>query len=978
MLFLRHCAPLIYLLGTAQGQGQSQGSSSTPTPAGDATKTKTATPTAQPTCESRTINYITHTLPQQCLTVSISPATASASTTTSASETSVAVSQTASSIGGDTASGVQGHDPDSDENDLSTGAFMSFEEWKEMMLEKSGQENLEDRPRKSHDGRGQAPGDDYGTMGEEGEISLDFGAYSDKISEITSAGKPAQKDKKEKTDELSAVEKVSYDEGLGHVYRSKDAGKTCKERFNYASFDAGATVLKTNPGTKNSKAILVENKDSYMLMECRTQNKFFIVELSDDVLVDTVVLANFEFFSSMVRQFRVSVSDRYPAKLDKWKVLGEYAARNSRDVQPFLIEHPQIWARYIRIEILNHYGKEFYCPLSLLRVHGTRMLDSWKEADPSDLEAELEGEEETIAIEEAPEILEPAEPVEVVVEETVVEEPARAENQNVELLQSNFEPFWDHSYFQHRFPTYAVCRLDEAPTQSSQHTSETEGHDHTTTSVEPRGTVTAKENKPASVVSSQQSGNTSASANSATSAPSKEQSGGSNTGNRISETTTTYVQSQYSAPGGAHTSSSKPTTTSIPIKASSPTPSTPRSKTAAATSLKPPSSKPASPKASGGTTSRGKTMTATSSSVSASPTVQDSFFKQLTKRLQNLESNTTLSMQYIESQSKFLQEALAKLERRHAAKVDLFLDSLNKTVMTELREFRSQYDQIWQSTVIALESQREKFEHDNLALSTRVGLLADEVVFQKRMAIVQSVLLLGCLVLVVFGRGLGTAGLELYYPSQIQGSFSRLASPLYPSTPKGVRRESAQRRPSTMRGAIEDSTGATPNRGLVSDSDMNETPPRPPPVVRTPTPEPLVRPKGQRHLSLPENRQPLSRTVSEHTGMEFYQPPTPASIDADAGYDSEPPHLPSSPRVDYFSVKTNGDFTDHGDSTPAETTLEHFDKTVRLPRPAPEADDQAEEDAQMIPRAGLPRVPTSAAASVKPLPALPEHSDQSD
>ncbi|OCL04389.1 hypothetical protein AOQ84DRAFT_269950, partial [Glonium stellatum] len=86
-----------------------------------------------------------------------------------------------------------------------------------------------------------------------------------------------------------------------------------------------------------SSSVLVENKDSYMLNECAAPNKFLVVELCDDILVDTIVLANFEFFSSMFRTFRISVSDRYPVKLERWKELGVFEARNSRDIQAFLV-----------------------------------------------------------------------------------------------------------------------------------------------------------------------------------------------------------------------------------------------------------------------------------------------------------------------------------------------------------------------------------------------------------------------------------------------------------------------------------------------------------------------------------------------------------------------------------------------------------------------------------------------------------------
>ena len=92
----------------------------------------------------------------------------------------------------------------------------------------------------------------------------------------------------------------------------------------------------------------------------------------------------------MIRTFRVSVSDKYPVKIDKWKDIGTYEARNSRDIQAFLIENPQIWARYIRIEFLSHYGNEYYCPLSLVRVHGQRMLESWKETEARNDEDEVD------------------------------------------------------------------------------------------------------------------------------------------------------------------------------------------------------------------------------------------------------------------------------------------------------------------------------------------------------------------------------------------------------------------------------------------------------------------------------------------------------------------------------------------------------------------------------------------------------------
>ena len=356
-------------------QPNNSGPITTPSQTPSQTPSKTlsqASSQAPSHCEARTINYITHALPQSCLTSSWASAdslqndTATASSSNSSS--SIALPETgedaepyaseppaaqAASLALDDADGT-----DDIENEASATPFMSFEDWKELMLRKAGQDPQELRQRKATDGTQQ---DDrykyhgesgYESLGEEGEISLNFDGYTDKEN----ADATSEDGKEDYRDGDAAL----YEVGQPTVHRSKDAGKTCKERFSFASFDAGATILKTSAGTKNSKAILVENKDSYMLLECATQNKYVIVELTDDIWVDTLVLANFEFFSSMIRHFRVSVSDRYPVKMEKWKELGTFEARNSRDIQAFLVENPQIWAKYVRIEFLTHYGNEYH------------------------------------------------------------------------------------------------------------------------------------------------------------------------------------------------------------------------------------------------------------------------------------------------------------------------------------------------------------------------------------------------------------------------------------------------------------------------------------------------------------------------------------------------------------------------------------------------------------------------------------------
>lgn len=171
----------------------------------------------------------------------------------------------------------------------------------------------------------------------------------------------------------------------------------------------------------------------------------------------------------------------------------------------------------------------------------------------------------------------------------------------------------------------------------------------------------------------------------------------------------------------------------------------------------------------------------TSGASAASPTMQEGFFNAITKRLQHVESNLTLSMKYVEDQSKHVQEALQSREEKQQAKISHFLDELNRTVLAELHNVREQYDQIWQSTVLALESQRDRSERDMMALSTRLNLLADEVVFQKRMAIVQAIILLSCLFLIIFSRGVSLPSLS---PLLDQAPSSTCPTPTSPVTPR--------------------------------------------------------------------------------------------------------------------------------------------------------------------------------------------------
>lgn len=477
----------------------------------------------------------------------------------------------------------------------------------------------------------------------------------------------------------------------------------------------------------------------------------------------------------MIKTFRVSVSDRYPVKIEKWKDVGTYEARNSREIQAFLIENPQIWARYIKIEFLTHYGNEYYCPLSLVRVHGTRMLESWKESEANN-EEENESEEpapeerfipEAIAdtvleeeklqaeLKEAQAAIEnlvrEAQNITATFAETAInsshlkEVNTSLENVILEQMTTPWVPDFDFGAWMNISKGLDVCLPKESPPPQTTVAS--------TSNIETVTSITGYCSEPTSLTSLPVANN---SISTATLPPDAAES-------IISSEITSVETNSEAIPTSSSITSSLTTSNSTVSSTSSAPTVTPATKSQNATSL-------VKTKAS-----------STSSSPSSLPTQQESFFKAVSRRLQLLEANSTLSLKYIEEQSKILREAFTKVEKKQLQKTTTFLDIINGTVFTELRQIRQQYDEIWQSTVISLESQREESKKEILAITSRLNILADEVVFQKRMSIVQSVLLLLCLGLVIFSRVSTTSPSE--YPSKSRFLNFSVESPIETSLP---------------------------------------------------------------------------------------------------------------------------------------------------------------------------------------------------
>lgn len=855
----------------------------------------------QTTCRTGTVNYITHSLPQQCL----SRSTPTSNSTTSSTPTLAPTSSTTQSISllssitqeephptssePQTSSATQPEAEFETDSPLDNANFLSFEEWKKQNLAKVGQ-SPDHVGQKSNSGqdkpRNPRPIDHaLDILGDDSEIELDFGGFGRPDSPSSSTA--------------SAQTPVASEPTL----RSKDAGKTCKERSNYASFDCAATVLKSNPESKSAHAVLIENKDSYMLNICSSSNKFLIVELCNDILIDTIVLANYEFFSSIFRNFRVSVSDRYPVKADRWRELGVFEARNTRSVQAFLVEQPLIWARYLRIEFLTHYGNEYYCPVSLLRVHGTTMMEEFRHQEElargeisDDLEESIMPDALPSAAQEPPQeplqsskeadksvAVESARPIETATGASSVLTPSGASPESANASAASTST---NSEVQPSTTTN-----DHISTSTHVHTpsnaSITLSHNITTTGTNNTMQTTADIN-------------TLSSARNMTSASSRIASNPTNSSIRVTESPDPIVTPQPQPPsasaGTTNTSSQQSSvessSRSVPVSSST------DASTVSNASVK--STHSSIKQSSVASDTHQKPSTSTVSSAHSNPTTQESFFKSIHKRLQMLESNATLSLQYIEEQSRILRDAFIKVEKRQIKKTEAFLESLNATVFAELQDFKQQYDQLWQSTVIELDNHRDQYQREIHAVSVRLSIVADELLFQKRMAIAQMTVLMVCLGLVLFVRTGGGASLDMPIIQQMvnKSHFGRGAydSPLNSPSPD-------QTSPPFTNGEVRR------RRGFWRSSFHS--------------------PVSQRPISR-GNGNVSEASIEDHSHNENpdlrFQPPTP-TLEANQGTDGEDGILVS---PSTSSLREEGSFANEEPESDGEEDLE--DSSVSLPQ----------------------------------------------
>lgn len=138
--------------------------------------------------------------------------------------------------------------------------------------------------------------------------------------------------------------------------------RSSKNIFNFASQAAGAVVLDKSPATaKGYSHLLNDDMDKYGISAC-DEKKWVVIGLSEDILVTSIALANYEKYSSMLKEFQLLASTSYPT--EKWINLGVYEAQPRLGMQTFNVSDSSVHTRYLKVKFNTHHGTEDLCTLS--------------------------------------------------------------------------------------------------------------------------------------------------------------------------------------------------------------------------------------------------------------------------------------------------------------------------------------------------------------------------------------------------------------------------------------------------------------------------------------------------------------------------------------------------------------------------------------------------------------------------------------
>jgi len=120
--------------------------------------------------------------------------------------------------------------------------------------------------------------------------------------------------------------------------------KKLKQRKNFANSKSGATVTQATSGILNKNAILDQSDETYLILpDCSKADKkevsavsreatetteYLVINLSDDVEVDYIVISNNEDFSANPEEVNIFGASDFPPPDNKWINVGSVKLKN--------------------------------------------------------------------------------------------------------------------------------------------------------------------------------------------------------------------------------------------------------------------------------------------------------------------------------------------------------------------------------------------------------------------------------------------------------------------------------------------------------------------------------------------------------------------------------------------------------------------------------------------------------------------------
>eukprot|EP00887_Chlorella_sp_A99_P002880 scaffold6.g2880.t1 len=167
-------------------------------------------------------------------------------------------------------------------------------------------------------------------------------------------------------------------------------GEPQEDPKDFGRLKDGAKVLAANKEARKPGALLDDDPDTFVKNDCRA-DKWVLVELSQVAKLSRVALAQYELYSSRVRDFELRGRQSHPRtdgvgadyarglNSSQWRLLGNFTAEKRKGVQMFAIEQP-VWVRFVLLRFLSHYGSEPVCAVNALSLFGKSAAEELEDA----------------------------------------------------------------------------------------------------------------------------------------------------------------------------------------------------------------------------------------------------------------------------------------------------------------------------------------------------------------------------------------------------------------------------------------------------------------------------------------------------------------------------------------------------------------------------------------------------------------------